>query len=249
MEPWENKTDDTRTTDTLPTFFICCEDQASEYVYLRYFETPLIKINLIGGQKSKMANVINAVMHCLDEKVMKYVDGVPTLAGTDIEVWCVFDRDVEDNTANRVKSNTEFDLAISIALDRGLKVAWSNDAFELWVLLHFEDLDPANPACANRQHYYDRLTDIFRTLPSPGPDLAKALAYNHFSYKDSLKREVNFRTIVRPELLHRTHKAIERAQALARHHGTALPFHQRAPCTLIYELIGELLRVGKKKLV
>ncbi|QUF83329.1 RloB family protein [Clostridium butyricum] len=47
------------------------------------------------------------------------------------EVWVVFDKD----------DNTDFDDAIKLAEDNDIKVAWSNESFELWILLHFQDLN------------------------------------------------------------------------------------------------------------
>ncbi|MEK3935762.1 RloB family protein [Sporosarcina sp. FSL W7-1349] len=46
------------------------------------------------------------------------------------DVWVVFDRD----------DFTDFDEAIQRASDEGLSVAWSNRSFELWFLLHFQNV-------------------------------------------------------------------------------------------------------------
>ena len=43
------------------------------------------------------------------------------------EVWCIFDID----------SHPKVKDAIKMALDNGLRVAVSNECFELWLLLHF----------------------------------------------------------------------------------------------------------------
>jgi hypothetical protein len=45
------------------------------------------------------------------------------------EVWCVFDRD--SFPANN------FNNALILAQEKNIKVAYSNEAFELWYLLHF----------------------------------------------------------------------------------------------------------------
>ncbi len=45
------------------------------------------------------------------------------------EVWCVFDRDsFPQGNYNR---------AFQLAQNNGIKIAWANEAFELWYLLHF----------------------------------------------------------------------------------------------------------------
>lgn len=48
-----------------------------------------------------------------------------------LETWVVFDKDNFDC----------FDKAISMAEDHGVKVAFSNQAFELWFILHFKRLE------------------------------------------------------------------------------------------------------------
>jgi hypothetical protein len=248
-EPWNIKTDDARSADSLPTFIIFCEDQVSELIYFKYFETPHIKVNPIGGQKSKMENVIRAIAHCISEDLMEYVDGNPKIKAKDTQIWCAFDRDIEDDLTKRQQGNISFDEGVNIASSRGIKVAWSNDAFELWVLLHFEDVDPANKAYENRDYYYERLTGIFKGLPDPGDHLKKALVHKTFNYKTDLKQERNFRNIVRPEMISKTRNAIARANRLADHHAAfGLPAHQKVPCTLVHELIAELIRVGGKEI-
>ncbi len=54
------------------------------------------------------------------------------------EVWCVFDRD--KNRANP-SDVALFNSAIEKAKTNGVRVAYSNDAFELWYLLHFNYCD------------------------------------------------------------------------------------------------------------
>ncbi|MBX4262538.1 RloB family protein (plasmid) [Clostridium estertheticum] len=68
--------------------------------------------------------------------------------GTYSEVWVVFDKD----------DNDDFDEAIIIAKKEGLNVAWSNECFELWLLLHFQDLKSA----INRTDYSSKLSSHFK---------------------------------------------------------------------------------------
>ena len=64
--PWELRSDDSRIEDKLSTFIIFTEDKVSERVYFKSFETGNVKVNAIGNQKSKIANVTNAIKHCQD---------------------------------------------------------------------------------------------------------------------------------------------------------------------------------------
>lgn len=62
--------------------------------------------------------------------------------------WCVFDKDDTENKA--------FDKAIQNARNNGIKVAYSNECFELWFVLHFIYLNTANP----RNYYFSKLSDF-----------------------------------------------------------------------------------------
>ena len=60
--------------------------------------------------------------------------------------WVVFDK---DNTQNQT-----FNESIDLARRNGFQVAYSNQAFELWFLLHFDYI--SGPL--HRNHYAARLT-------------------------------------------------------------------------------------------
>ena len=63
-------------------------------------------------------------------------------------VWVVFDRD----------DFNDFNEAIALAERKGYKAAWSNEAFELWYLLHFIYLDTA----ISRADYIKKLENEIR---------------------------------------------------------------------------------------
>lgn len=67
-------------------------------------------------------------------------------------VWVVFDRD------SFVKNNVN--QAVKMASQLGYNVALSNEAFELWYILHFEYLDSKN----NRKQYMSKLNQIFKSI-------------------------------------------------------------------------------------
>ena len=248
-KPWDIKKSDTRKADSTPTFIIFCEDKVSEPVYLKFFETLSIKINFVKEQKSMMANVLNAVTHCRENELIECVEGKDRLVADNKQVWCVFDRDKEETPAKIKKGNTDFDLSITTAESIGINVAWSNDAFELWILLHFEDIDTSSEVNIERKTYYSRLTEIFDKLDNPIEDLIKVKAYPKWNYKESLKSENNFRNIVRNEIVSNTKIAIERSKTLEEHFKKLnIQDHAKAPCTLMHYLIEELLRLGKKEI-
>ena len=53
------------------------------------------------------------------------------------QVWCVFDRNDFPKE--------DFNNAIKNAREKGIQIAYSNEAFELWYLLHFEFLSAGIP--------------------------------------------------------------------------------------------------------
>ena len=61
------------------------------------------------------------------------------------QVWCVFDRD--DFPAER------FNNAFTMAKSKNISIAYSNEAFELWYLLHFYYYD----AAIKREQYFEKL--------------------------------------------------------------------------------------------
>ncbi len=246
IESWNIKPEFTRQVDFLTTFIIFCEDEVSEPIYFKYFETSLIKVNPIKKQKSKMSNVFNAICYCEQNGLM---EAEMSLNCSDTQVWCVYDRDIEESESAIIQGNVDFNEAIKTANNRGIRVAWSNDSFELWVLLHFEDIDITDSRYKNRLAYYGRLTEIFKSLPNPNEDLIAALKHSSFSYKQDFKHENNFRNIVRNELVVRTQKAIERAKAIENFHSASIkPSHEKSPCTFVHYLVEELIRIGRKEI-
>jgi hypothetical protein len=250
IKPWNYKPDDIRHADSLPTFIIFCEDEISEAQYLKYFETSLIKINTVEGQKSKFTHVVKAICHCLDQEIIiRGIDGNLQLKDDNAHLWCVFDRDIEEDQATKNRTDIEFDEAIHTGTNRGFSVAWSNDAFELWILLHFEEVNPLLPENKIRETYYKKLTEIFKKLPNKNEDLNKALSHPSFSYKKDLKHKNNFLNIVRSEIVVNTKTAILRAERLEAHHTKLnLSNHDKAPCTMVHYLVKELIKYGGKKI-
>lgn len=119
----------------------------------------------------------------------------------------------------------------------------------MWILLHFEDVDYKDILNKERITYYNKLTEIFKGLENPNTDLVRCLNRPNFYYKDHLKSEENFRTIVRPEMLPNTAQAIARAKLLEAHFNQPnLQNHEKAPCTLVYKLVEELVRLGGKNI-
>lgn len=128
------------------------------------------------------------------------------------EVWTVFDRD----------DNRDFNRALYLARENGIRCAWSNESIELWFLLHFEFVNTNN----GRRWYIHKLNRIIRRL-SGNP---------RFKYRK------NSKTIY--QLLQRygdERKAARWSRMLeSRYAATDVDYAHHDPCTTVYRLVERL---------
>ena len=236
MEPWEVRTDDGRKEDSKKVFIIFCEDGAVEPAYFELFKREDVHVSAFGNTKQHHAQVDYATeffrkndlieVNALGHEVLKIDEGA--------QVWCVFDRDKEPDDGK----DTAFNDSINTANSKGIKTAWSNDDFELWILLHFEDIDPNNSDYLNRTKYYERLTEILKVrLPD------ETLFQNpKFNYYNTMKSKKNFIRYTYRLMKESVDIAIERAERLEAFHlaNPPKPPHLHCPCTKVHLLVKEL---------
>lgn len=112
---------------------IVCEGKKTEPQYFERFRVPGLVVKIEG----------------IGMNTLKLVDQAIKIRGEDEydQVWCVFDKDDFP-----IKN---FENAIQRALDNDMHVAYSNQAFELWYVLHFEYLNSA----IDRKIYMKKLSD------------------------------------------------------------------------------------------
>jgi RloB-like protein len=237
MEPWEIKIDDSRKVNSKKTFIIFCEDGAVEPAYFDLFKREDVHISAFGNKKQHHAQVDYATEYFrksdlieLDkfgQEILKIDEGA--------QVWCVFDRDKEPNDGK----DTAFNDSINNANSKGIKTAWSNDDFELWILLHFEDVDPKNAENLYRNKYYERLTVILKQLL---PEI-NLFQNPQFDYYNSMKSKNKFIQYTYQLMKNSLEVAIERAEKLeAYHSSTTKATHLQCPCTKVHHLVKALLR-------
>lgn len=244
LQPWDVSASDERAADFLNTFIIYCEDEHHEPLYFRSFEgiVPNLKINAIPNQKSKKLN-INATIHgCVRDGQISFKNHKYELQeGLTAYIWCVYDRDMESEQWEQIpySKHIDFDTSIITAESAGLRVAWSNDVFEMWILLHFEAMPVGQ--YLHRSYVYNRLTHIFKTELHHDEEMASLIANETFNYKDNMKRKDRFIKQVIPQLNPRIETAIKNAELLEARFNSDVAYHLRNPCTLVHHLVKEIL--------
>ncbi len=194
---FERRTD---TREPRKRFILVCEGERTEPAYFKAFESPSVHVVTVGVGGGPKAVVIEALKQDKAEKSPKRYR----------QVWCVFDRD--DTPAG------DFNGAIQQANAQGLNVAYSNEAFELWYLLHFTYQD----AALHRRDYCFKLNEwLGRTY------------------------EKNDRTMYTC-LLDKRDEAIKRAKKLLADHLDPQNPAACNPATTVHLLVEELIAHGKK---
>ncbi|WOB69219.1 RloB family protein [Microcystis aeruginosa] len=116
----------TKTRETRKRFLIVCEGERTEVNYFKAFTVPKkIEVMVKGEGKNSLSLV---------EKAIKIIDNLKKDDSFD-QIWCVFDK---DNC-----SKEQFNQAERLAKQKNIKIAYSNEAFEIWFILHFQYLDIA----------------------------------------------------------------------------------------------------------
>lgn len=242
-KPWDIKKKDDRREDGLTVFIIYCEDSNSEPFYFRSLAQKGVKVNAIPNQQSGRLNLLNALIDCAKENKAVFSNNKFRIIEelTDL-IWCVFDRDAEFESLDEIipRDNLSFDLAIQTGSDANFNFAWSNDAFELWILLHFEDV--SSDTWMHRNEIYQRLTNVFRTVLPRSPELDAITEHQYFNYRNSFKKKEHFVRHVLPLLNDRRYTAIQRAKALEEYFESKdTPFYRRNPCTQVHHLVEKII--------
>jgi hypothetical protein len=122
-----------------PTILIVCEGKNTEPSYFRQFKLTSATIKATGNGYNTTSLVNQAI--ALNQE------------GTYDQVWCIFDKD-------KFPAN-DFNTAIMNAIANNFGVAYSNQAFEYWLILHFDDHQGGG---MNRDEYYETINDYIKPL-------------------------------------------------------------------------------------
>lgn len=107
-------------------FLIVCEGKKTEPNYFLKFPIPKDSVVSVLGEGANTVSLVRKAIELRDKSTE--VDKVIY-----DQVWCVFDRDSF--------SAKNFNEAFEVANQNEIKIAYSNEAFELWYILHFQYLD------------------------------------------------------------------------------------------------------------
>jgi predicted GIY-YIG superfamily endonuclease len=193
-------------------FLIVCEGKNTEPSYFESFPVVTAAIETIGAGRSK-TSLVNHVIQLVNCRTSDKSE----------EVWIVFDMDCGDPVMARRAQEHDFNEAVSLAKAKGFKVAYSNDSFELWFVLHHHLLESA----LTREEYYNQISRYWK-----------------ISYEREGKGKAFCRTVYQ-RLLPLQSAAIRHAQQLHERHMGHPPATQN-PCTTVYELVVELNKYLKK---
>lgn len=192
------------------TFLIVTEGTKTEPNYLNALKKVLeatnrfnIEISIEGKGKATKA-LVNKIVRQIENCNQEYD-----------RVWAVFDKDAFD----------DFDDAISLAESKSINCAWSNESFELWLLLHFKEVSTPT----GRKDLFEELEQAIRNaLHKNNPEAIFDLSKGNdriYELVTSLGNEAD---------------AIKRAAALKSKYKTTTKPSEQNPCTQMDLLIQEL---------
>lgn len=189
-------------------FLIICEGKNTESCYFQSFPVSKAYVESYGLGSSKTA-LVKSVLEVLknDEDAKRK------------EIWVVFDLDIKSDQSGQLRE--DYNRAIEIARSKKLKVAYSNDAFELWFLLHYQYFDSQ----ITRHEYYEKLNELW--------------GCNYEKVGKQLEFCMKIYPLLEEDTRASQSSAISNASKLLQDQ-THLIFSEQNPCTTVFELIEEL---------
>lgn len=215
----------------IPDIIIACEDSVSSPTYFGLIVDKLIKQRLITQDSFVIANHNHSNPSGVLEDLKKHIcDNGKTYKDFEHK-WIVIDRD-----ATRVNGGghgrDDFNKALQNAKRLKVEVAYSNDSFELWYLLHFTYRSTA----ILRD---DTLNEVIKKLKAKNPHKFTKLN------KDNVKQE-NFTKLIFDELLELQVTAIENAKRLLTSYGAEHNPESDNPSIKVHLLVGVLNKLNQR---
>jgi predicted DNA-binding WGR domain protein len=215
-KPWakvkrSNKPYQNETIPKNKLFLIVCEGETEEY-YFKSFPVVTAVVKAFGMGMSDIKLVEQAEALKKSDEYKGY------------EVWCVFDFDKNPDIKDQKQ---DFNFAIEYALNQGLNVAYSNDVFELWYVLHYKDASAGHL----REVYFDFLGNQW------------GIHYRKIGKTIEFAKTVYRKLEDDPAAAQAT--AIKRAKRLLEEQKDKT-YSEQNPCTTVFELVEALNQYLKK---
>lgn len=128
----------------IPTILIYCEGKNTEPSYFNKFRLSSITVDSFGEGRNTLS-LVKRAKNIADKKNYD-------------QVWCVFDADPKPDNPKQLEN---FNKAINLAKKLGFGFAYSNQAFEYWLILHFEDHQGGS---MDRNNYGDKINSYTEKL-------------------------------------------------------------------------------------
>lgn len=205
----QEKSRSINTRQKLVYFFIICEGEKTEPNYFKAIGMELPRGTVELRIEGTGRNTISLIEYAIKQRKIscRHFD----------RVWVVFDKDDFENG--------QFNDAIALAQSQNIRCAWTNQAFELWFLLHFHYVTNA----MSRKHYSEFLEREIRERSK----------VNTYAYRknnlDTFKLLTKFGDL---------NQAIKWAKKL-RSSYTDTNYATHNPSTCVHELIEELYNPEK----
>jgi len=193
--------------DEKPVILIVCEGKNTEPSYFSQFRISSAKVIAIG----EGYNTISLVDRTIELAKNQSYD----------QIWCVFDKDDFPNQ--------DFNTAIKKAESSYFKVAYSNQAFEYWLILHFEDHQGGK---MHRDDYHDKLNNLLEPF-NVAYSRTKKVEEDFFELLDGIDSKTRKK---------RVELAIHRAKRNIDMFPQDTTPAERESSTTVYKLVEELLK-------
>jgi hypothetical protein len=200
-------------------FLIVCEDEATEPAYFEQFQRELDKLatetmflKRVGTGKDPKGVVEQAILEKARLKLESYKE-------VDF-VWVVFDKDDADQNLTK---QMRFEQAFQLAEKEQIQIAYSNEVFELWLLLHLKDVSVDEPI--PRKKIYELLEQSIRSA---------SVKYEHFNYEHGNPNVIAVIAHIGQEA-----HAIQKAENLLKYQQSKPPI-ERNPSTTVHLLVKTL---------
>ena len=203
------------TREENPVLLILCQGEVTEVEYFEHFELATATIRAIGQAFDP-------------EKLVQYALELREEAKRNKEpydqVWCVFDKD-DTRPGN-------FQAALDKAAANGIEAAYSNQAFEFWLLLHFDDHGGGGMGRKSCGQRLQKLITAANSKASYSPEKGKHVSRDLFDLLEANDPSARTGRLARREV------AVRRAQAIdQRWAADGTPPAKRESTTQVYRLV------------